>query len=106
MKLVMAIIHDDDAVNVMNSLGEAGFFVTKLATTGGFLKSGNTTLISGVDDDKVCKVISIFEQKCKSTVEHAATPYGNAEGFTPYPVEIKVGGATVFVIDVDKFYKF
>ena len=66
MKLVLAIIHDDDAMSIMKLLNEKGYFVTKLATTGGFLRAGNTTLITGVDDNDVSNVIEIFETRCKS----------------------------------------
>ena len=106
MKLVMAIIKDDDAVNVTNALGKAGFFVTKLATTGGFLKSGNTTLISGVDDSRVGEAVGIFEKECKSALEQNLSPYDSTGAFMPYPVEVKVGGATIFVLNVDEFFKF
>lgn len=108
MKLVMAIIHDDDASAILSLLSEHGYFVTKLATTGGFLRSGNTTLITGVDDSKVNDVIDIFEGQCKSRTQLTSlgAPYGAMEGYMPYPIEVKVGGATIFVLDVEQFKKF
>lgn len=107
MKLVMAIIHDDDAQDVMGLLSEKGYFITKLATTGGFLRSGNTTLITGVEDQEVEQVIGIFEERCKSRMQTTAftNPYGVMEGYIPFPVEVKVGGATIFVLDVEQFKK-
>ncbi len=108
MKLILAIIHDDDAPEVMSLLSKNRYFVTKLATTGGFLRSGNTTLISGVNDDKVEDVIHIFESKCKSRVETTivSNPYGSMDGYMPSPIDVKVGGATIFVLDVAQFVKF
>lgn len=108
MKLVLAIIHDDDAASIMSILNENGLIVTKLATTGGFLRSGNTTLIIGVDDEKVEGVLNIFEGKCKARVQTAgfAAPYGSMEGYVPVPIEVKVGGATIFVLDIEQFKKF
>jgi len=108
MKLVMAIIHDEDAYQIMDILGEKGFMVTKLASTGGFLRAGNTTLIIGVTDDRMTELMDLIEQKCKSRKQLAPTNvpalYGK-ESYLPYPVEITVGGATVFVLGVEEFKK-
>lgn len=108
MKLLLAIIHDDDASVVMQELNKQGYLVTKLASTGGFLRSGNTTLITGVDDKKVDSVIDIFEHKCKARTQLSSlsAPYGAMEGYMPHTVEVKVGGATIFVLGVDQFKKF
>ncbi|MBP3652308.1 MAG: cyclic-di-AMP receptor, partial [Clostridia bacterium] len=53
MKLIIAIVQDEDASRLVSKLMAEGFGATKLATTGGFLRSGNTTLLTGVDDDKL-----------------------------------------------------
>ena len=108
MKLVRAMVQDDDAMDLVDAITEAGFRVTKLATTGGFLKSGNTTLIIGVEADKVQKVIDVVEDVCKTRKQIITTPTpitGNVDMFMSYPIEIEVGGATIFVIDVDQFIK-
>lgn len=108
MKLIIAVVQDDDASDLIDLLTEAGFRVTKLATTGGFLKSGNTTLMIGVEEEKVNKVINTIEEICKTRkqVVTAPSPIAGSTGiYVPYPVEVEVGGATVFVLDVDKFVK-
>jgi uncharacterized protein YaaQ len=108
MKLIIAIVQDDDAGDLIDIITEEGFRVTKLATTGGFLKSGNTTLMIGVDEDKVDKVLLMIEDVCKTReqVVTAPSPVSGSTGvFVPYPVEVEVGGATIFVVDVDKFIK-
>ncbi len=108
MKLVMAIINDDDAIQVMELLTEAGFQVTKLATTGGFLRSGNTTLICGVEDDKVSSVIELIESNSRSRKQITSAQAGSAmsiETYIPTPIEILVGGGTIFVLDVEQFKK-
>lgn len=108
MKLVIAIVQDDDSAQLVETITEEGFRVTKLATTGGFLKSGNTTLLIGVEKEKVDKVIATIEDICKIRKQLVSTPSPiNANGgvYMSYPVEIQVGGATVFVVDVDKFVK-
>lgn len=108
MKMVIAIVQDDDAIDLVEGLTERGFRVTKLATTGGFLKSGNTTILVGIEDDKVEEVVSIIKDICKKRKEVVATPSpfsGNSDMYIQYPVEVQVGGATVFVIDVDQFIR-
>ncbi|MCL2357635.1 MAG: cyclic-di-AMP receptor [Defluviitaleaceae bacterium] len=108
MKLVMAIINDEDAFHIMDLLSAKGFSATKLATTGGFLRAGNTTLICGVSEERIDELIEIIEAKCKSRKQ--ITSINNAsvsanEGFAPFPVEVTVGGATIFVLNVDNFRK-
>ena len=107
MKLIFAIIHDEDAFHIMDVLNEKGYSVTKLATTGGFLRAGNTTLICGVEDEKVEEVVSIIEKKCKGRrqITSVNSHMTSAESYVPYPVEVTVGGATIFVLNVDEFKK-
>jgi len=108
MKLVMAIVHDEDAFRVLDTLVEKGFGVTKLASTGGFLRAGFTTVISGTEDARVPELISLIEQKCKSrkqvTSANAMSIDVN-ESYVPYPLEVTIGGATIFVLNVEEFKK-
>ena len=108
MKLVLAIINDDDFDAVMELIKNKGYMATKLASTGGFLHTGNTTLIIGVDDNQVEEVYSIFEQTCKTRTQTIVddTPYAGMEGYMRFPIKVKVGGATVFILDVEQFKKF
>ena len=106
MKLIFAIVSNDDSNMVSKALTKAQFSVTKLATTGGFLLSGNTTFIIGTQDEKVEEVIKIIEQysrKRKQVVPSSAS-YGVGL-YTTYPVEVQVGGATIFVTNVEQFEK-
>lgn len=108
MKLVFAIVHDEDGSKVMEELNKAGFSVTKLCSSGGFLKSGNTTLLVGVEEEKLEEVIGIIKKKSKSrkqVINSSMTPNGMGGMFIPYPVEVVVGGATIFVMDVERFEK-
>ncbi len=109
MKLVMAIIHDEDAFEIIDLLNESGYGVTKLASTGGFLRSGNTTIICGVEDEKTEELMNIIEKTCRSRKRSVAvnsTPVGPTENYVPLPIDVTVGGATVFVLDVCDFKKF
>ena len=110
MKLIIAIVQDEDASRLVNQLMKNGHGVTKLATTGGFLRAGNTTLLIGVDDEKMHTVMSIIEDVCKSRKQMTSAPstmgsMGGMPGVASYPVEVTVGGATVFVLSVDQFVK-
>ena len=109
MKLIIAIVQDEDSTEVIEALTEQNYRVTKLATTGGFLKSGNTTLMVGIEEEKVQSVIDVVKEICKKRNETLVTPTtlgGNEGGYMQqFPVQISVGGATIFVIDVDQFVK-
>lgn len=108
MKLVFAIVHDEDGAKVMEELNKGGFSVTKLCSTGGFLKAGNTTLLVGVEEASLDSVIDIIKKKSKSrkqVINSSMTPNGMGGMFIPYPVEVVVGGATIFALDVERFEK-
>ncbi len=102
----MAVVQDKDTVRLLESLVEKGFRATKLASTGGFLKEGNTTLLLGVDDNQVNEVVSIVKKTCQSR-EQLVTPLtpvgGPVDSYVPYPVEVLVGGAAIFVLNIERF---
>ena len=109
MKLIIAIVQDEDANRLVSALMNDGYGVTKLATTGGFLRAGNTTLMIGVQKDKLDDAMGVIEKICKSRKQIATTPSpmsGGNGAYVPFPIEVVVGGATVFVLDVDQFKKF
>ena len=106
MKLVIAIVDYDDANSVVQNLSKKGFSSTKLATTGGFLLAGNVTILIGVDDKKVQTVIDIIKECSHSRKQMIPITTELAFGYYPAtPVEVTVGGATLFVVDVDRFEK-
>ena len=106
MKLIMAIVSNDDSSKVSSTLTNEGFAVTRLATTGGFLMSGNTTLIIGTDDDKVDQVINLISQNSKKRTRMVPSSASYGVGmYTAFPVEVSVGGATIFVLGVERFEK-
>ncbi|MEE0965749.1 MAG: cyclic-di-AMP receptor [Bacilli bacterium] len=107
MKLIIAIVNSDDSSEVQEALTEGGYFVTKLSTTGGFLKKGNTTFFVGTNDEKVDGAIDIIRAHARKRVIKQPTvpPTEMGEFFTPIMVDVLVGGATVFVVNVDRFEK-
>lgn len=108
MKLVMVIVQDKDAVHLLEGLLARGLRATKLASTGGFLREGNTTLMIGVEDERLDELIGVVRSTCRAR-EQLVTPLaplsGATESYVPYPVEVQVGGATLFVMTVDRFEK-
>ena len=108
MKLIIAIVQDEDSSRLIGQLMNDGFGVTKLATTGGFLRAGNTTLLVGVEDDRFQEAMDLIEKVCKSRKQIATSPSpvaGTTGVYVPYPIEVMVGGATVFVLNVEQFIK-
>ena len=106
MKLVYAIINNDDSHSVASSLTKNGFQATKLASTGGFLMSGNTTFLLCAEDDKVDEIIEVIAKHSRRRKQFvpSATSYGVGT-YTSFPVEVSVGGATIFVTNIERFEK-
>ena len=106
MKMIMAVVSGDDSNAVSAALTKASFSVTKLATTGGFLRSGTTTFLIGVDDDKVSEVIDIIAKHSKKRKQMVPSAGMVDVGmYSAFPVEVTVGGAIVFVMNVERFEK-
>lgn len=109
MKLIIAVVQDNDSNRLSDKLVKRGFRATKLASTGGFLKAGNTTFLIGVEAGQVEQVMQIISETCRAREQtiNPMTPMGNnVESYVPYPVSVQVGGATVFVVDVEHFAHF
>jgi len=106
VKLVVAIVHHEDAGPLVELLLEREFRATRLHSSGGFLKQSNATILVGVDDDQVDQVVGIVRETCisRTQVVNPMPPIMEpGEFFMPYPVEVELGGATVFVLPVDRF---
>lgn len=109
MKLVIAVVQDKDSNRLSNALVKEGFRATKLASTGGFLRAGNTTFMIGIEDGRINEVFEVIKANCKVR-DQLVTPVspmgGTADSYIPFPVEVQVGGAAVFVLPVEKFEHF
>ena len=104
MKMIIAILNADDAPTVINALMKSGFSITKLATTGGFLRTGNVTVLLGVNDDRVETALSIIKSNSHSRKQMIPATSEVGYGYYPaMPVEVTVGGATIFVVDIERF---
>lgn len=107
MKLILAIVNNDDSARVAAALTESGFGVTKLTTSGGFLMVGNTTLLIGTEDDSTSKAIDILKQYCttRKQLSSSTSSFGMGMNHMSIPEEVQVGGATIFVLDVAQMEK-
>ncbi len=109
MKLVIAVVQDKDSNRLSNGLVSEGFRATKLASTGGFLRAGNTTFMIGIEDERVQDVMQVIRNNCKVR-DQLVTPVspmsGSTDSYMPFPVEVQVGGAAVFVLPVERFEHF
>ncbi len=109
MKLITAIVNYKDTNRVCQKLTESGYEHTRLATTGGFLRAGNTTILMGVEDAKLDDALEIIKANCKRRREAVPQmpPTEMPAGiYNQFPTEVTVGGAIVFITEVVKFEKF
>lgn len=108
MKLVLAIVQDQDAGDLITEVTERGFRVTKLATSGGFLKAGNTTLLMGIEDEDLDSLLKVIEDNCSAREIPTSLLTMSIPGDTyiPEPIDVKVGGATIFVLDVAHYRRY
>jgi len=103
MKLVMAVVQDADVARLIQALVEKEHRATKLASTGGFLRQGNTTLLVGVEDLQVDDVMAIIRENCHTREQTmtGVTPFRGTAQLTN--MRLKAGGAIVFVLGVVSF---
>ncbi len=109
MKLVLTVVHDRDKNKITEALLRNGFKFTKIGSTGGFLREGNVTLLIGVEESELDKVLTVIGESCKTREQFVnvlppdAAPVG---AFMPSPVKVLVGGAVAFVLNVERFERF
>ena len=109
MKLLISVVNSDDAHPLIDALMAEGYRATMISTTGGFLREGNATLLIGVADENVQDVLKTIQESC-----HTRTQWVNplpptvesGELYMPTPIEVPVGGAVVFMLDVERFEKY
>lgn len=106
-KLIIVITSDPEADALIRRLVEQGYPATKVSSTGGFLRRGSATILSGVEATEVDTVMSIIRSQCRARAEVVplqAIPFPS-DVYPTQPVEVRVGGAIVFVIPVERFEK-
>jgi uncharacterized protein YaaQ len=106
--MVVAVVHVDDAPGLSKALAQAGYGVTQAKSAGGFLRRQNAMIFAGVPERDVDKVIEIIRERCHARTEQVSPippVVEPGEIYMPYPMEVEVGGATVFVLPVERFEK-
>jgi uncharacterized protein YaaQ len=106
MKLVVAVVQGKDVEALLRALRASGYRATQINSSGGFLRENNVTIMTGVDDVRVPDVFRLIRENC-----YTRTQYVNpllpimepGEFYMPSPVEVQVGGATVFVLQVARY---
>jgi uncharacterized protein YaaQ len=109
MKLLVSIVNMDDMYALTDALTTEGYDATVISTTGGFLQEGNATLLIGVEDEAVAAVLRIIRTKCRTRTRYVQPISAGIEGeeaFMVAPIEVEVGGAVVFALDVERFERF
>ncbi|WP_347298698.1 cyclic-di-AMP receptor [Dolosigranulum savutiense] len=109
MKLVVAIIQNQDSRRLQDIFVEQGIRATKLSSTGGFLRAGNTTFLIGAKDRKVDDILAIIQENCSTREQKMVNPASydfTIETDLTFPIDVEVGGATVFVLPVEAFHQF
>ena len=104
-KLLIVIASDSDADRLIQKLVQRGYPATKVSSTGGFLRRGNATIFSGVDAEDVDNVVAIIRSECQARTEFLpaqALPFPESI-YPAEPVEVRTGGAIVFVVGVERF---
>jgi uncharacterized protein YaaQ len=105
MKLVLTIVQEKDANRLIDALNEANVHATMLASTGGFLREGNATILTGVEDHQIEAVLAVIGRVCHRR-EQLMTPIPPVvepvDSYVTYPVKVEVGGAIVFVLNVER----
>lgn len=108
LKLVIIIAADSDADRLMKRLIEQGFPATKVSSTGGFLHRGSATILSGVEENEVDEVVAMVRAECHARTEYMPVqtlPFLGESSPLSEPLEVRVGGAIVFVVNVERFEK-
>jgi len=107
MKLIVAIVQDKDSQHLQSRLIKDGFRATQLPSTGGFLKSGNCTFLIGVEEEKIDDALNVIKKTCHTRTQFVTPTFLLPEASSMNdPVEVQVGGATCFILPVDKFVRF
>jgi uncharacterized protein YaaQ len=105
MKLVAAVVQEYDRSNLVKAIVDAGLRATVISSKGGFLRTGNATILSAVHEDEVETLLTLISDQCRERTQIIRPDVigDYADWYPPHEVEVLVGGATVFVLPVVHF---
>jgi uncharacterized protein YaaQ len=109
MKLIISVVHKDDAGPLLDALAKSGHRVTTLKSAGGFQRKENVTLFTGVEDERVEEVVCLIQDNCQTRTQQMGTLPPVMQSGALYVLsaeeEVEAGGTVIFVLDVDQFAK-
>jgi uncharacterized protein YaaQ len=105
MKMILAVVQDIDADAATQVITDGGYRITRIASTGGFFRQGNTTLLCAVEDNQVEGVVKLLRETCKERTRPMPVTLDPGEAVLSAGAytEVKIGGATVLVFQVERF---
>jgi uncharacterized protein YaaQ len=102
-RLMTVVVQEQDVDAAMRSLKKSGIYTTRLSSTGGFLGRRSSTLLIGLVSGQEEEILNILRQNCRTRVEYVTIPLEGSPLPLPAPTPITVGGATIFLMDVDRY---
>ena len=105
-KLLIAFVHRDDVARVVAALRDTDLRVTEFRSEGGFLRSGNATLLMGLEDDQVQTAMTVIERNCQRRTEQVPVELLGGMDAAWLPTEVTHGGATVLVLPIEEVRHF
>ncbi len=100
MELIAAIVQDRDADELLDALMETGFRATKIQTTGGFLRGSSNLILIGVEPEKVDQALGVIRSHCQSRTQLV---HPDDAPYLASPLEVRIGGAIVFVWELQRY---
>ena len=101
--LLMAVVQSQDADAAESALCKAGFTVGRLPSAGGFLGRRNITLLIGLPFNRISDANDLLNKNCRQRIEYVSMPIEGQPLPIPSPIPITVGGATIFVLEIDQY---
>lgn len=105
-RLMAAVIQEADLESVLTTMSKLGFSVARLSSTGGFLSRKNVTLLVGIQEGREEAAVKVLRNSCKRRVEFVSSPMRGSAFPLPTPMQVTVGGATVFLFEVESYDEF
>lgn len=103
MKLVVAVVQDYDTGRLLTALSEERIGATRIASAGGFLRAGNTTILIGVEDERLPTALGLIERTCRRRSQTDVASIDLA-GLGAFDVsESRIGGGIALVATVERF---
>lgn len=102
-QIVSAVVQVQDVENAISALTSAGFTVTRISSSGGFLRRKNVILIIGCGSGQEKTIVNLLKHICHKRIEYISTPMESYPIYMPITTPITIGGATIFTMKVERY---